>query len=214
MLWRYKVTHIHTRSHNTSEVLQNPTCFCKREKCLKFPSWCVLRTSDSTSSHSPFGLTWLSTPSLHQTFKQHNSLPLQPTHPGHLTATKKASVTHLHHAWNQGQPPDTNTTKYKRLWTLTLGKIMTKCKLDAEEYLLCCSTEIERSPYRVYIQSFSSKTIWLSPCHCPDRTSGVCISTGIQIQNICHSCDTMQAIFLRWWHRDTEKVRKLISDKH
>lgn len=69
-------------------------------------------------------LVWLSTPSLHQTFKQHNSLPLQPTHPGHLTATKKASVTHLHHAWNQGQPPDTNTTKYKRLWTLTLGKIM------------------------------------------------------------------------------------------
>lgn len=65
-----------------------------------------------------------------------------------------------------------------------------------------------------YIHSFSSKAIWLSPCHCPERASGVYISTGIQIQNICNSWHHASTISQVMAQTDTEKVRKLISDEH
>lgn len=62
-LWN-RETHIHTHSHNTSQVITELywSLQKRKKKCLTFPSHCMFRTSDSISSHSPFGLIRLSIP--------------------------------------------------------------------------------------------------------------------------------------------------------
>lgn len=65
-LWRHTLEHRHPHPlpFTCHRLLQNYICFCKRErkKCLTFPSHFMFRSSDSISSHSPFGLTPLSVP--------------------------------------------------------------------------------------------------------------------------------------------------------
>ena len=62
-LWNRGI-HIHTRSHNTSQVITELYLVLQKgkKKCLKFSSDCMFRTSDAISSHSPFSLTLLSIP--------------------------------------------------------------------------------------------------------------------------------------------------------